>query len=67
MHREEDCGNELPCDNKKNELVKHLKMVKNNKATGPDNIKRKLYRALGESNICVKTLQKVFQNILDTV
>ena len=40
MHRKEYCANELPCDNKK-ELVqlKHLKMVKHNKATGPDNIK----------------------------
>ena len=47
------------------ELVKHLKMVKKNKATGPDNIKGELYRTLGESKICVKTLQKVFQNIID--
>ena len=47
------------------ELVKHLKMVKKNKATDPDNIKEELYRALGESKICVKTLQKVFQNIID--
>ena len=46
------------------ELVKHLKMVKKNKATGPDNIKGELYRALGESKICVKTLQKLFQNII---
>ena len=41
-------------------------MVKKNKATGPGNIKRGLYRALGESNICVNTLQKVFQNIINT-
>ena len=41
------------------------KMVKRNKATGPDNFKGELYRALGESKICVKTLQKVFQNIKD--
>ena len=48
------------------ELVKHLKMVKKDKATGPDNIKGELYIALGErSKICVKTLQKVFQNIID--
>ena len=40
-------------------------MVKKNKATGPDNIKEELYRALGESKICVKTLQNVFQNIID--
>ena len=40
-------------------------MVKKNKATGHDNIKGELYRALGESKICVKTLQKVFQNIID--
>ena len=64
MHREEDCANELPCDNKK-ELVKHLKMLKKNKARGPNNIKGELYGALGESKICVKTLQKVFQNIID--
>ena len=44
------------------ELVKHLKMVKKNKAA--DNIKGELYRALGESKICVKTLQTVFQNII---
>ena len=61
MHREEDCANELPCDKK--ELVKHLKMAK--KATGPDNIKGELCRALGESKICVMTLQKVFQNVID--
>ena len=36
-----------------------------NKTTGPDNIKGELYRALGESKICVKTLQKVYQNIID--
>ena len=35
------------------------------KATGPDNIKGELYRALGESKICVKTLQRLFQNIID--
>ena len=63
MHREEDCANELPCYNKKNKLVKHLNMVKKNKATGPDNTEGELYRALGESKICVKTLQTVFQNI----
>ena len=62
MHREEDCANELPWDNKK---VEHLKMVKNYKATCHDNIKRELYIELGESKMCVKTLQKVFQNIID--
>ena len=41
------------------------KMVKKNKATGPNNIKGELNRALGESKICDKTLQKVFQNIID--
>ena len=64
MHREEDCDNEIPYDNKK-ELVKHLKTVKKNNATGPDNIKVELYKALGESKICLRTLQKVFQNIID--
>ena len=64
MHRGEDCANELPCDRKK-ELLKHLKMVKKNKPTGPDKIKGELYRSLGESKMCVKTLQKVFQNIID--
>ena len=44
---------------------KHVKMIKKNKATGPDNIKGELYRALGESKICAKILQKVFQNITD--
>ena len=52
---EKDCANELPCDNK-------TRIGK--KATGPDNIKGELYGALGESKICVKTLQKVFQNII---
>ena len=46
---------------------KHLKMVKINKATDFDNIKGELYRALGESKICVKTLHKVFQNIIDKI
>ena len=41
-------------------------MVKKNKATCLDNIKGELYRAPGESKICVKKiLQKVFQNIID--
>ena len=55
--------NELPYDNK---LItgKTFEDGKN-KASGPDNIKGELYIALGESNICVKTLQKVFQNIID--
>ena len=48
----------------KQELIKHLKMVK--KATGPDNTNRELYRALGESKICVKILQKIFQIIINT-
>ena len=33
---------------KNKELIKHLKMVKKNKATGLDNINGELYRALGE-------------------
>ena len=40
-------------------------MVKMNKATGPDNIKGELYRALEEGKMCVKSLQKIFQNIID--
>ena len=40
------------------ELVKYLKMVNKNKVTGPDNIKGELYRALGESKICINILQK---------
>ena len=44
----------------------YLKLLKNNKATGPDNIKGEIYRSLGESKICVNTLQKAFQNIIDT-
>ena len=35
------------------------------KATCPDDIKGELYRALGKSKICVKTLHKVFYNIID--
>ena len=49
----------------KKERVKHLKIVKKNKATCPDNIKEELYRTPGENKICVNTLQKVFQNIID--
>ena len=63
-YREEDCTNELHCDNKQR-TSKTFEDGKKNKATGPDNIKGELYRALGESNICVKTLQEVFQNIID--
>ena len=35
------------------ELHKHLKNIKKNKATGPDNVKGELYRALGRSGMCV--------------
>ena len=45
------------------ELVKHLKMVKKNKATCLDNIKGELYRALGESTICVKKHYKKYSRI----
>ena len=65
MQREEECANKLPCYNTQKELVKHLKMVKKNKATGPDNFKGELYRALGKSKICVSTLQNEFLNIID--
>ena len=54
----------LKCDNKQR-TGKTFEDGKKNKATGPDIIKGELYRALGESKICVKTLQKVFQNIID--
>ena len=47
----------------KSVLGKHLDMAKKNKATCPDNFKCELYRALGESKIYIKTLQKAFQNI----
>ena len=33
------------------ELHKHLKNIKKNKATGPDDVKRELYRALGRSEM----------------
>ena len=39
-------------------------MIKN-KETGPNNIKGGLYRALGKNRICVKTLQKELQNIIN--
>ena len=35
------------------ELHKHLKNIKKNKATGPDDVKGELYRALARSKICV--------------
>ena len=47
------------------ELHKHLKNIKKNKATGPDDVKGDLYRALGRSEICVGKLQTTLQNIID--
>ena len=35
------------------ELLKHLNNIKKNKATGPDDVKGELYRALGRSEMCV--------------
>ena len=43
---------------------KTLKYSKKYKSSGSANIKEELYRALRESRICVKTLQKVLQNII---
>ena len=37
------------------ELHKHLNNIKKNKATGPDDVKGELYRALGRSEVCRKT------------
>ena len=37
----------------------------NNKATGPDDVKGELYRALGRSEMCVGKLQTALQNIID--
>ena len=45
------------------ELHKHLKNIKKNKATGPDDVKAELYRALGRSEMCVGKLQATLQNI----
>ena len=47
------------------ELHKHLKNIKKNKATGPDDVKGELYRALGRSKSCVGKLQTTLQNIID--
>ena len=47
------------------ELHKHLKNIKKNKATGPDDVKGELYRALGRSERCVGKLQTTLQNIID--
>ena len=47
------------------ELHKHLKNIKKNKATGPDDDKGELYRALGRSEMCVGKLQTTLQNIKD--
>ena len=48
-----------------NELKTHLKKIKKNKATGPDNIKGELYTALQKSDICTRKLHDILQNILD--
>ena len=48
-----------------NELKTHLKKIKKNKATGPDNIKGELYTALQKSDICTRKLHNILQNILD--
>ena len=47
------------------ELLKHLNTIKKNKATGPDDVKGELYRALGRSEMCVRKLQTALQNIID--
>ena len=47
------------------ELHKHLKKIKKNRATGPDNVKGELYRSLGRSEMCVGKLQTALQNIID--
>ena len=47
------------------ELHKHLKNIKKNKATGPDDVKGELYRALGKGEMCVGKLQTALQNIID--
>ena len=47
------------------ELHKHLKNIKKNKATGPDDVKGELYRALGRSEMCIEKLQTALQNIID--
>ena len=47
------------------ELKTNLKKIKKNKATGPDNIKGELYRAIEKSDICTRELSDILQNILD--
>ena len=47
------------------ELHKHLKNIKKNKATGPEDVKGELYRALGRSEMCVGKLQTPLKNIID--
>ena len=47
------------------ELHKHLKNIKKNKATGPDDVKGELYRAFERSEMCVGELQATLQNIID--
>ena len=46
-------------------LHKHLKNIKKNKATGPDDVKGKLYSALGRREMCVGKLQTTLQDIID--
>ena len=43
------------------ELITHLKKIKKNKATGPDNIKGELYTALHRSDICTRKLHIILQ------
>ena len=45
------------------EIHTHVKNIKKNKATGPDDVKGELYR--GRSEMCVGKLQTALQNIID--
>ena len=41
-----------------------LKKVKNKKATGPDKLKGELFKELGKSEVCLKTMVNCFNNVL---
>ena len=47
------------------ELHKHLKNIKKNNATEPDDVKGELHRTLERSEMCVGKLQTALQNIID--
>ena len=44
-----------------------LRKMKNNKASGPDKLKGELFKELGKSEVCRKTMVKCYNNVLNEV